>query len=74
MKIDVEGADMWVLEGAAAVLAQHKPLIFMELHTSEIAVEYHDFMKPLGYEHFEMDDTPILGPITSRQVISRVPD
>lgn len=73
MKIDVEGADMWVLEGATAVLAEHKPLIFMELHTPEIAVEYNAFMEPLGYKHFEMDDTAIVGPIKSRHVISRVP-
>ncbi len=71
MKIDVEGADMWVLEGATRLLTDHRPLIFMELHTPEIAIEYREFMKRFGYTHSALDGSPIEGPITTRHVISR---
>lgn len=31
IKVDVEGAELWVFEGAAQTLAQHKPKVFTEL-------------------------------------------
>lgn len=71
MKIDVEGADMWALEGSSELLERHHPLIFMELHTPEIAVEYQAFMAQFGYTHSKLDGQPIVGPIASRHVISR---
>ncbi|NJL07161.1 MAG: FkbM family methyltransferase [Methylacidiphilales bacterium] len=41
MKIDVEGAELFVLRGGERTLARHKPLIFMEL--------LRKWAKPFGY-------------------------
>jgi FkbM family methyltransferase len=32
LKIDVEGAELWVLEGAMEVLRVHRPLVLLEIH------------------------------------------
>ena len=34
LKIDVESSEQWVLEGAAAVIQQYKPLIYLETHSA----------------------------------------
>jgi hypothetical protein len=41
MKIDVEGAELLVLQGGRETLARHKPLMFMEL--------LRKWAKPFGY-------------------------
>jgi FkbM family methyltransferase len=39
IKIDVEGAEMQVLEGAAKLISQQKPILLCEIHSAKIASE-----------------------------------
>jgi FkbM family methyltransferase len=48
LKIDVEGSEIAVLEGARDVLRSHAPAIVCELH--ETNREVHDLLVELGYE------------------------
>lgn len=49
IKIDVENYEWYVLQGAAAMLQQHRPVLFCELW-NDIRKQYCiDFMKSLGY-------------------------
>lgn len=54
--IDVEGAELRVLEGASGILASHRPLVWVSVHDEMIRDEYgasseavHEFMARLGY-------------------------
>ena len=49
IKIDVEGAEVKVLGGAAETINQSHPLIVVESHTTEIKSEIAAFLEPLGY-------------------------
>ncbi|GBQ85691.1 hypothetical protein AA13595_1711 [Gluconacetobacter johannae DSM 13595] len=55
VKIDVEGAEIFVLRGAGATLERHRPVLMMELLRKWAAVyDYHpndilDLLAPLGY-------------------------
>ena len=49
VKIDVEGAELSVLEGTAKILKEFKPLIFLSTHSQEIYNLCLNFLKPLGY-------------------------
>jgi FkbM family methyltransferase len=50
MKIDVEGAELMLLRGARNLLAAHKPKLFMEIHSGELARDCRGFLTQLGYE------------------------
>jgi len=50
MKIDVEGAELMLLRGARNLLAKHRPKLFMEVHSSELARDCRAFLEQLGYE------------------------
>ncbi len=55
VKIDVEGAELDVLTGGRDMLLRHRPLVFCEIHPSELAgfgatpADVHAFMDNLGY-------------------------
>lgn len=49
IKIDVEGAEMRVLRGAAKLIFSHRPDLLVELHSEEIAEQYHAHVSDLGY-------------------------
>lgn len=56
LKIDVEGAELKVLEGAKSVLEQYKPLIFIEVHKKDRLDSFEhnpkdvkDFLRDRGY-------------------------
>ena len=64
IKIDVEGAEIGVLQGARSVLMEHRPLIFLSIHPHEIGLaggsldELRALIDDLGYEICEIDGTP----------------
>ncbi len=49
LKIDVEGAEYEVLQGASQMLSQHKPLIFLATHGPEVEKQCRDFLLSLNY-------------------------
>lgn len=62
IKIDVQGAEEWVLRGAAQLLASSHPVVIFEVYppcTAPLRLSPHgawDFLSSLGYEFFVMDD------------------
>lgn len=71
MKIDVEGAELRVLRGAARLLAQHRPVLFFE--SFEHGADILEQLKPLGYMAWDTDER---SDITGRTVnfIAFVPE
>lgn len=49
IKIDVEGAELHVLEGADELLAKRKPLVICEVHSAAIAVEVESWFSEKKY-------------------------
>ena len=56
LKIDVEGSELSVLEGAKAFLAKSKPIILLETHGDELKNECFAFLRQMEYRHFEPID------------------
>ena len=50
LKIDVEGAENLVLQGARKTIERHRPLLFVECSGSELGVETAKLFRSLGYE------------------------
>lgn len=50
MKIDVEGAEQLVIEGARELLRQHKPLLLMEVHHIRLMFTLPPLLAGLGYQ------------------------
>lgn len=74
IKIDVEGAEPQVVEGARGVIGRYKPVIMSELHPRQLqavsrasAADYIALMKSLGYR------TEIIGPVRTGEVIEDFP-
>jgi FkbM family methyltransferase len=55
VKIDVEGAEVDVLEGAAQLLREHRPRLLIELHDTNVGV--HDALLKFDYKSTVLDDT-----------------
>lgn len=55
LKIDVEGAEALVLQGATRLLADVRPMMIIELHTQEAAEEVWQIMSPNGYSFFMLE-------------------
>jgi FkbM family methyltransferase len=49
VKIDVEGAEVFVLRGAKRLLAQYQPRLFLEIHSRELAKECEAILTGAGY-------------------------
>lgn len=52
IKIDTEGTENLVLEGASAIIRQHKPIIICETLFNKIEARLEDIMKKHGYRFF----------------------
>lgn len=50
MKIDVEGGELQVLEGATKAIAEFHPALFLEVHGSQLHVACRDFLASRGYQ------------------------
>jgi FkbM family methyltransferase len=49
MKIDVEGAELLVLQGGSSLLADYSPRIFLSTHSPELSERCYDLLKSLNY-------------------------
>ena len=49
VKIDVEGAEALVLKGFLGALQKYKPILFIEIHSRELARECKDVLERLDY-------------------------
>lgn len=49
IKLDVEGAEALVLQGAAKLLREHRPRLFIEAHSHELARKCVELLRPHGY-------------------------
>jgi FkbM family methyltransferase len=56
MKIDVEWAEVDVLEGAKNILIINKPVIFIEAHSKSLAAECTTLLEGLGYRVMVFED------------------
>jgi FkbM family methyltransferase len=76
VKIDVEGADLDVLQGARSTLARHRPVLLVEANTASLAkfdatpIDLFGFLMEAGYRVWrnavgEFDWTPRLIPLRS---------
>lgn len=50
VKIDVEGEELGVLDGGAAVISRSKPIIFLATHSPLLDVECRNLLADLGYQ------------------------
>lgn len=49
IKIDVEGAEAMVLQGAAAILRERRPRLFVEVHSRSLARQCNEILSGFGY-------------------------
>lgn len=59
MKVDVEGAEFDVLNGARKLLEQHKPVIFLDTHDREAHNATVNLLIELNYEIYCLDGKPL---------------
>jgi FkbM family methyltransferase len=72
IKVDVEGAELWVLEGAREILKTRRPIVLLELHrfawhhfgTTEEG--FREFIASIGYQLLEIGD--------ARHKMATIPD
>jgi hypothetical protein len=65
MKVDVEGAAGEVLRGAARLLDQHGPAVFLEIHGPQEQAAARDELQARGYRLETLDGTPVGDPTAS---------
>lgn len=58
MKIDVEGAETMVLAGVRDTLRRHRPVIFMEVHSSALLGQCRSLLESEGYRVEPIDQEP----------------
>jgi len=68
MKIDVEGAEFEVLQGAKGILTEHHPLLFIDTHARTAHEKSIQFLLELGYELELLDGKPLAD---SKEIIAR---
>ena len=49
IKIDVEGSELEVLQGASRAISEFHPTVFVELHGTELHADCHNFLVAKGY-------------------------
>lgn len=60
LKIDVEGAEIDALRGAGKLILQKRPILLVEIHSPEIAIEYDNLMRRFNYKTSSLKDEVIL--------------
>ena len=56
LKIDVEGGEMMVLEGARWIIETHRPRMVLATHSPELKKACHDFLTSRGYEMQDLEE------------------
>ena len=59
MKVDVEGAEFDVLNGARELLAKHKPVIFLDTHNREAHNATVELLNEINYDIVCLDGKPL---------------
>lgn len=59
MKIDVEGAEYSVLQGAQSLLARTHPTIFLSLHSDQMRQQCFELLRARGYQLGPIKDEPL---------------
>ena len=59
MKLDVEGAEALVLQGARLTLAHHRPVVFVALHGKQEEETCGLILESLDYELFTLNGTSL---------------
>jgi len=60
LKLDVEGAEIDALKGAEQFIRTKKPVLLVEVHSAEIAVQYDRLMTEFGYQTHDLSGKSIL--------------
>ncbi len=68
IKIDVEGAEVDVLRGAAQLLEDSHPIIFIEAHSADLERECMQELKRFGYR-FTLLESEELPPDAARHLV-----
>jgi FkbM family methyltransferase len=55
IKMDVEGAESLILNGARDVLRQFQPIILAEIHTPTLLAQCESILKDVGYDLFDLN-------------------
>lgn len=71
IKIDIEGAEIMALRGMMSLLKKHSPVLYIELHGEDLAVQCGQLLSPLGYAFELMDGQPVSDLKPHRFVIAR---
>lgn len=58
LKIDVEGAEVEVLQGAPRLLRQNPPIVFLATHSPKLHQECHELLSSAGYKIDAIDEKP----------------
>ena len=58
IKIDVEGAELDVLQGAATVIRSFRPRVFLEVHSAMLEKQCLQMLSKFGYEILRLGSTP----------------
>jgi len=73
IKIDVEGAEYLVLEGARLLLSQQKPMLFIALHGAEQKRRSQKALERLDYQIFDLDGSALNTPVLQDDEIYAMP-
>jgi FkbM family methyltransferase len=71
LKMDIEGAEVLALRGAQSLLRAKKPLLLIEVHTSEIARELYSLLRGCGYTIHRLSGDQILDERWERFIMAR---
>ena len=56
IKIDVEGSELSVLNGARDTLIKCKPIIFLSIHSNELEISCKEYLKNFSYQFILLDE------------------
>jgi FkbM family methyltransferase len=66
VKIDVEGAELGVLQGMGEYLSKYRPVMILEVLSSTAGEEINGLMAGLNYRYWDINDDPRNGPLGIR--------